>query len=545
MGWQGRIIKKPSFVIGCALLFYVCQLFRLATGTRYELANAIPDDAYYYIVIAYKYAHTGIVSFDGINPTNGFHPLWFWVCTILAKCTSSEEQLIRICLVISGLFAGCLPFILTRSRTMDLSATAKAYGIAIILSMESIRFLGFQTLEVGLYLFCLAMLYLCIENAWLKEGRLDNRERIVLGSWFALAALARLDCTILVAILFTITCIWHRRIVLKPSSIVTVIAILAVGLSLWFLFCKLTVGYISQDSSNVKRLWVEIDKNQYGILRVNSLISGLKTTLGFGLFNCLRSVGVILAIIVALFVSNFQQIWHQIRNNRLLILPAILLISAASQGVISRYLSADQQKWYMAPAVLAWILIGLSLAGIVQRSAKWRRLSSTKLYSLIFCGIVMQFGISIKATPNYWGQAYYIDAVQMAEASIPANSVIGSWNSGIFSMYSKHRVVNLDGLVNHEIQQYYQAHRYEQCFHDLGIDYVFDWEVADKTHSVMVGKPRAEFFANGPLPLSRVAAYPYGGLEFVLYRVQKDSQMFGLREQQEVQGHIDRLVRRN
>ena len=34
------------------------------------------DDAYYYFKIAYNITHGSGVTFDGQNPTNGFHPLW-------------------------------------------------------------------------------------------------------------------------------------------------------------------------------------------------------------------------------------------------------------------------------------------------------------------------------------------------------------------------------------------------------------------------------------------------------------------------------------
>jgi hypothetical protein len=41
----------------------------------------LPDDAFYYFEMAQRLAAGGGVSVDGINPTNGFHPLWLLLIT--------------------------------------------------------------------------------------------------------------------------------------------------------------------------------------------------------------------------------------------------------------------------------------------------------------------------------------------------------------------------------------------------------------------------------------------------------------------------------
>lgn len=40
------------------------------------------DDAYYYVEIARRIADGGGSTFDGLNTTNGYHPLWMLVCTV-------------------------------------------------------------------------------------------------------------------------------------------------------------------------------------------------------------------------------------------------------------------------------------------------------------------------------------------------------------------------------------------------------------------------------------------------------------------------------
>ena len=42
-------------------------------------------------------------------------------------------------------------------------------------------------------------------------------------------------------------------------------------------------------------------------------------------------------------------------------------------------------------------------------------------------------------------------------STLPPGSMVGSWNAGIFGYFSEVPVVNLDGLVNHEIVNAYRA----------------------------------------------------------------------------------------
>ncbi len=61
-------------------------------GTRVHLPGAfdeplyfsVMDDIFYYTKTAANFWSKGFYTFDGITHTNGFHPLWMWICTVLA-----------------------------------------------------------------------------------------------------------------------------------------------------------------------------------------------------------------------------------------------------------------------------------------------------------------------------------------------------------------------------------------------------------------------------------------------------------------------------
>ncbi len=509
-------------IVALSLILFATQAIVLATANSFTLANTVPDDAYYYIKIAYSFAKQGLVSFDGTNPTNGFHPLWFWICSGIARFCSSEESLLRASLVVSCLCTAGVPFVLTRSKAIQLSSSAKACFIAITLSLASTRFIGSQTLEVGLYALMLSCLYLAIEDVWLRNGEVTTKDSLRFGAIFGVATLARLDCLFLVGLLFVLACIWRRKFIVRPTQLLVVAIPVVVCLLIWFGFSYLTVGYITHDSSTVKRMWIEADRMMYGSLRLRNFKWGLQIALFDPFILSLLSLASIVPMGALLWMARKNKPLQDLRAHASkLALPALLLVSVAIQGVLSRYLSADQFRWYMTPGYVAWLVFSLHALNLLAPRVQLAQLNRKLLGGLTGASVAIQYGLAMGSFPDYWGQSFYIQAIREVDNSIPKGATIGSWNSGVFALYSSHRVVNIDGLVNHEIIEYYRNRNYESCFKDLGIDYVFDVELAMNDKKVMIGKPRAEMYASKPLPLQPIRTLEDHGRNFVLYKVIK------------------------
>src|SRR3954467_14807103 len=68
------------------------------------LLGVMPDDAFYYLQIARHIAGTGVSTFDGINPTNGYHPAWMAITTLGALLVADREVLLRTMLLVALLF---------------------------------------------------------------------------------------------------------------------------------------------------------------------------------------------------------------------------------------------------------------------------------------------------------------------------------------------------------------------------------------------------------------------------------------------------------
>ena len=69
------------------------------------------DDAFYYYKVALNIRNGLGSTFDGINVTNGYHPLWMLVCIGLAWITTDLNAYLYLVLVINLLFVLALSFI--------------------------------------------------------------------------------------------------------------------------------------------------------------------------------------------------------------------------------------------------------------------------------------------------------------------------------------------------------------------------------------------------------------------------------------------------
>src|SRR5262245_37176468 len=84
-----RATAKQSDVLLWAALLWVSVLIAYSVSRPLPwLLAVVPDDAFYYLVTARNLAQEHVSSFDGLNPTNGYHPAWMALMVVCAKLLS-------------------------------------------------------------------------------------------------------------------------------------------------------------------------------------------------------------------------------------------------------------------------------------------------------------------------------------------------------------------------------------------------------------------------------------------------------------------------
>ncbi|HPD62550.1 MAG TPA: hypothetical protein PLP77_04035, partial [Anaerolineaceae bacterium] len=96
------LLQLGIFLLGVSGSIYVA--FTPANSMMNWYSN---DDAFYYYKVAQNVLSGHGFSFDGINLTNGFHPLWMVICLGVFWLSRFHLLLpLRVLIVISGVLNG-------------------------------------------------------------------------------------------------------------------------------------------------------------------------------------------------------------------------------------------------------------------------------------------------------------------------------------------------------------------------------------------------------------------------------------------------------
>ena len=119
------------FEIVLTVVFLSATLFA-AFSDAYNLPNRwfIRDDAYYYYKVAQNISEGHGSTFDGIHPTNGYHPLWLLICIPIFALARYDIILpLRVLAVVTGLLqlgTAILLYRLIRRSISELAAVLAA-----------------------------------------------------------------------------------------------------------------------------------------------------------------------------------------------------------------------------------------------------------------------------------------------------------------------------------------------------------------------------------------------------------------------------------
>jgi hypothetical protein len=248
------------------------QLGYAAVSGERDLYSIFRDDAFYYFVIAKNIVTTGFSSFDGVLPTNGYHPLWLVLLLPLTWLFGAEHRTLLFAVLVLGAVAACaslrllqllLPrLVLTRlDPTNPQAATAgrdpaaaealltfaAACAMAVVLQMT---FLGMESLvAVPALLLATKLLLDLLSDASPSKGRAAG-----LGLAISVLCLARLDA-ILFGLLAALAVAWSGR--KRPAVLVRAFAFMAIGASplfLYFAFNWVHYGHALTTSAMAKNL---------------------------------------------------------------------------------------------------------------------------------------------------------------------------------------------------------------------------------------------------------------------------------------------------
>ncbi len=148
------------FEILLIIVVLVIQLYAaFSDGHNFPNNWFVRDDAYYYFKVAENIGLGHGSTFDGINPTNGYHPLWMLVCIPIFVLARFDLILpLRVLLIVISLFSIATAILLYRLISGILSPPVgmlvAVYWVFNFYIQETFYNLG---LESGIALFFIAL----------------------------------------------------------------------------------------------------------------------------------------------------------------------------------------------------------------------------------------------------------------------------------------------------------------------------------------------------------------------------------------------------
>ena len=415
-----------------ALLFSIILLIFAPYSLSHFPAGLFEDDTYFYYTITYNSLIKGFITFDGINTTNGFHPLWMFllfICGLPLKFIGIYNPIIYG--FIFNLFSVFIWYLIFLNLK-NILVQFLAFSFALMSGF------GMEGALAGLIMIQIFKSYFHEENKF--------------KNWlFFPLVLTRIDLSITALILSLKKIKFKTFLEIKPFLII-LLAIFST-----FLLNFLLDGSIFSISS--------IIKSSEGNL--HSPLINFLNNINQGIGNYIRYTFIFTICTILFYLIFLSKRLPNIFNRNLPNSYTTLYLCASSLSfLIFHTIFGDVRDWYFAPT-------GISLIFILDNFLNTREFQEKKfiifiIVLLLSLMLTSSFGYLIKERKN---SLLAKDFTNQVTNSIPINSRIYVFDgSGYLSwaLLPNLNVVNGDGLVNSF--NYYKMIKQRQV--DLFLDYL-------------------------------------------------------------------------
>lgn len=209
-------MSKSIWRYPCLLITAILGITRIAIAIAMPYDRLVPlfaDDAFYYLEIARNIAHGMGSTFDGINPTNGYHPLWEAILVPIAGVSNNRVSLVlltaiaAICLTVTGYLIDRIGQL---SGLQPALTVVAASPFILASSLGPTYFSGMESAVLITFVFALALYF--VKTDALRSETLSPRSAAVFGTLMALVLMSRLDSVFPLAVLSIVTvATWWKR----------------------------------------------------------------------------------------------------------------------------------------------------------------------------------------------------------------------------------------------------------------------------------------------------------------------------------------------
>lgn len=494
-----RLDNKSTARFGIGLLV-LCA----AAVTLWQVRTPIHitrEDGFYFYEIARNLAHGAGSTFDGVNPTNGYQPLWLLMLVPVFWVAPSGLDALRLGIVLQGILLAATLALLFFTARLKSSVAAALFGAFLWLVWMAYE--SFSGLETSLHAVCLCIIGLLYLKQFIPTLPKNPAPFLALGIVCSIAFLARLDTLALGAILGLAlgirgwqahTFSWRNWLAFAIPLLFT-ICVYAFLNFVWF-------GSPVPISGIVKESWSQtlVTRNPlfstygwFGAKLDNFLWSMHELAEGYGFYVTLGTFGAG-ALWLAAYLTLVPKQWRETLKRLLTPLTPFLIYSLVNYTAYA--LLFDQNlSWTPSYYIIQpWLVVVLAA---VTFDAVWRyvslRFESSPLaltgarYAILLIPLVLLVR-DLVIEPST-AQESSLDPIyagaEWARTHLPSDAVLGAWNAGTIGYLSERRTVNLDGVVNSF--QFFRTDRFDLCAYwkEQGINYLMDAFTQNRALSIV------------------------------------------------------------
>lgn len=473
---------RSASIVG-ALLIFGCAVAYALTRPLPWLASNIPDDAFYYLKIARNISATGVSSFDGVNPTNGYHPAWAAVLALVATVAEEPMPLLRGAILTGFAFHVGTALLLWAVLVRWTNPSAGWIGGALWLINPLPINLALQAMEASVYVFALAL------SLWVYAARLDPHVRsgtpppwqslVLFGLSLSLCFLGRTEA-IIIASYAIVGMTWALRHSTPARTLLVTGTAFLVGVAPWFSYSYWATGTPFQNSGAMKLLWASEGEGSV-IAKADWVLNYVfGVWLSYPLIGIPDGRGGLPRVVAqsALTIGLAVLVWRGLRNSstrHAALLAAVLLGATLTTGAIyPLFLSDIGQFWYKAQSsFILFVVVYVAAFKLLANSAASERNAPVVAWA---AGALAALALLARmATLDTYPLQRAALASQIAfDRLIPDGTRLGCFNAGIPGYFSRHLVVNLDGLANNAVHPYYRSRNFDAYVRDANIGYIAD-----------------------------------------------------------------------
>jgi hypothetical protein len=426
------------------LLAASCLLtWHFLTAAFDSVLGTFEDDSFYYLTVARNIATGHGSTFDGIHPTNGYHPLW---CALLVPLAgffkASPEATVRAVAVLCVWLRFVAAWLVLRLTVRAFTNTTVAAVAAFVYLVAAN---GFSTngMEEALQMLALLLLLTVVAGNAFERG--TSRDGLIRGVLVAFVVLSRLDMVLFAGIYFLLraVAVWRAKISFRQVA------------SEAATFTVLLAGYLGWNAAHFDTVMPisGMLKSSFPHIALPSYF-WIYATPGHRLL-------VLHAIVVAVFLTVAGRVtfiasltgWKDRGAVDALRLWAWSMMAFLGyQLVFVKW--GNALSWYYQPfallgavGVAQWLQSGTRLLQVVPvvRHAARPALAVAAAFTILVAA-----GALVKRHRTA-GEDFHIASYHAAEwvaSHTPPDTIMAMKDSGAFGFFSNRHVINLDGVVN-------------------------------------------------------------------------------------------------